>query len=206
MITIPCALAEYQYLIELALEPGIGGKMNRKVIWFIFIVICFMSLFLLFRYAGNKSVKGTFEIYLYRDTEGHNREEGRKLDETPVVTEKDIKKYHWKDHRIEFTKEYLDKHKSDIDIKDVNYNGGSRILGAKDFDRAIVMVNGKKIYETRFPYAARRAFKNTSELVIRDLELGNSIEIVVNNKGRNGDIRNNKDLYEVLKGLGVLVE
>ena len=85
------------------------------------------------------------------------------LEKNPIVTEKDILKYHWNKHEIEFTKEFIKKHKVSIKNKK-NFSarwkssiyfshGGCKLLNTKSNEAFVIVANGKRIYAGGFPLA-----------------------------------------------------
>lgn len=146
-----------------------------------------------------------FAIYIARDT--GNGDKAYVVDEKPLVTDKDIAGYYWEDHRIELTKEFQQKPKSTkYPGPSSEYSGGSRILGAIDTDKAIIVVNGKKIYETVFPENPMRSYSISGKYEIRDIFSDNSIYIKSFSKNQKEDKRYDKKVYDVLKELGILKE
>jgi len=168
--------------------------------------------------------KQSFEIYLVKREDikpngyAEAKDESPVLKEKPIITDKDIVRYHWNSHEIEFTKEFIEKQYTlNPDIKTPvtdgygnipNMEGGCMLLNMKYEDEFVVVVNGKKIYSGTFlppPYSS----------VLPPLW----IEDRANNKIRIGSIsdlgeaqvykafkdpRPNKDIYDLFKKLGKL--
>lgn len=78
------------------------------------------------------------------------------LEDNPVVTEKDIKKYYWDTHKIEFNDEYLKRHEHGEANTGLLPIPGSKLLGAKEFDAVVIVVNGERIYSAGFPLSPIR--------------------------------------------------
>ncbi|WP_291559371.1 MULTISPECIES: hypothetical protein [unclassified Clostridium] len=54
------------------------------------------------------------------------------IDEIPLITEEDIKKYHWNTHEIELAKNYFKKHNIKMSYNANSDNAGSNLLGTKE--------------------------------------------------------------------------
>ena len=126
------------------------------------------------------------------------------IEDTPILTEKDIKKYNWSTHQIQLTEEYLKKHKSGLEKESTLPETGSNIIGAKEFDAVLMTVNGKRIYCAGFPFSPMNSCF-PPEYMIRDVSK-DTISIIKNGDKSPKDLRQNKEIYKVLKEIGVLVE
>ncbi|MCB2322816.1 hypothetical protein LGL55_18360 [Clostridium tagluense] len=126
------------------------------------------------------------------------------IEDTPILTEKDIKKYDWNTHEIKFTDEYFKNHKPQLKEKDLLAQTGSNQLCAKEFDAVLIMANGKRIYCAGFPISPMKSCF-PPEFMISDLSK-NSITITKNSNKMEQDLRENKIIYKTLKEAGVLSE
>lgn len=145
-----------------------------------------------------------FAIYIARYT--GNEDKLYVVDDEPIVTNKDIAKYHWSDHRIEFTKEFLQKPKSDKYPLSQGNGGGSSVLGTGNMDKAIIVVNGRKVYEAIFPESPTQAYYNSGSYKITDITSNWNIEITSFIKNKDEDKRFDNKIYNILKETGVLME
>lgn len=192
-----------------------GNKLLLKVCITITIV---MSIYLI---SGcDKTNAPKFEVYLVKEESikgalsyGRNENTGEyvkaelalkdlKIAENPIFTDKDIEKYYWRTHTIELTNEYLKNHS--IETKKEEYEEvGSKLLGLKEFDAVVIVCNGKRIYCAGVPFSMRWSWF-PSEIMIKDIN-ENSIAITKNGDNTK-DARENLDIYEALKKIGVLVD
>jgi hypothetical protein len=122
-------------------------------------------------------------------------------EETPVITEKDIKNYNWRTHEIELREEYI-KNSSKSKDSETELYGGCKLLNANDLDEGIVVIDGKKIYAAGFPLRTLKS-QSPAEIIISQLD-GNKIKI--SNSRKKDDIRSNLIIYDSLKASGKLIE
>ncbi len=125
------------------------------------------------------------------------------IDEIPLITEKDIKKYHWNTHEVELTKNYFKKHTIKVSYDANSDNAGSKLLGTKEWDAVVIIAKGKRIYCAGFPLSLRRS-NFLPEILIRDVESSFFIDKLGNKSSE--DVRNNKYIYEALKEANILTE
>lgn len=184
---------------------------NRRIHLFLFSIFAIMAfVFSACQQSNEKKDVPKFAIYKvtedtkqYADSfgsfDGKKYINGEKIDlgkikyeETPIVTDKDIKKYNWKTHTIEFTQDYL----KNVNKKEENlFSGGCQLFNAKEFDIFVVVVNGKKIYTGGYPLSPIRS-QGRPEIVIEDNSEGS---IIVKNIRTADDMRSSKEIYDVLK-------
>lgn len=166
--------------------------------------------------------KASFDIYLIK---GENKQiysdnESIQLEDTPIITDKDILCYHWDTHEIEVTQEFMDKHKiTDKENEQLmsdgtggkypRISGGCSLLNTKYTDRFAVVVDGKIIYTGGFPtYAVSSVC--SPQVGIDQSIINNRIKIWGNSYMINGklieDPRGNKKIYSTLKKLNKLEE
>ena len=171
--------------------------------------------------------KQSFEIYLVKrsdaDTNGYQDGEVRdinhyELAEKPIITDKDIVRYHWNNHEIEFTKEFIEKQYTlNPDIKApvaygngniYNLYSGCKLLNTNSRDSFVIVVNGKRIYSGTFPEPLSSSFMPAVWI-----EDGPDNRIRIRCKTEFGDLgkihafqdpRPNKDIYDLFKKLGKL--
>ena len=129
------------------------------------------------------------------------------IQDTPVITDKDIKAYHWKTHQIEFTEEFISKQSTgnlNSEKKQMSsLDSGSKILKAEEFDAFLIEIDGKRIYSGGFPYSPIRS-QIGAAIIIKD-KGRNSIEIWhVPDIGN--DLRSDMTIYKLFKEQGKLVE
>lgn len=124
------------------------------------------------------------------------------IEKSPILTEKDIKKFNWNTQEIEVTDEYLKSHEAKVQGENVS-KVGSKLLGAKELDAVIIVVNGERIYCAGFPIDERKSCF-PPEYMISDASK-NTISIKKNgNKGK--DLRKDERIYKALKNVNILVE
>ncbi len=126
------------------------------------------------------------------------------LDEVPIITDKDIKAFDWQNQMIEFTDEYLNKHGNPSVDKEINIEGGSKLLGAKEFDAVVITVNGERIYKARFSLSPIRSYVPPG-IVLND-NSNNSITIRKSGGNDTLDQRYDKRVRDVFQKEGKLVE
>jgi len=123
------------------------------------------------------------------------------LEDIPIVTEKDIEKYYWYSHEIQFKDEYLKKH---MQNKNTEYTGKSNLLGAGCHDVVIIVVNGIRIYSAGFsPLEHHSHFP--PEIMFSDTSK-DTIGIINNGNDTNDKLIDDKRIYNVLKELNLLEE
>lgn len=125
------------------------------------------------------------------------------IDEIPLITEEDIKKYHWNTHEIELAKNYFKKHNIKMSYNANSDNAGSNLLGTKEWDAVVITAKGKRIYCAGFPLSLRRS-NFLPEILIRDVESSFFIDKLGNKSSE--DVRNSKYIYEALKEANILIE
>jgi hypothetical protein len=144
----------------------------------------------------NDGIKASFKIYLVKDTvssevlkEDLNK---LKLEEQPLLTDKNISEYVWKTHQIKLVKDdELNK------VLDEKLNMKVPVSG-KPF---VVVCNGERIYCGVFWTKLSSLFYPECPTIISDYSDRDYFEISF--EGKN-DIRNDKRIYETLKKLGKL--
>jgi hypothetical protein len=197
---------------------------SKKTIIILLVIIISMGLFNCFNKENKLSKsKGIpkFEVYLVKEESekgalsyGRNEYTGEyvkaelalkdlTLEENPIFTDKDIEKYYWRTHTIELTKEYLKNHSIETK-KEENYEElGSKLLGLEEFDAVVIVCNGQRIYCAGVPFSMRWSWF-PPEIVIKDI---NEKSIIITKNGNNKrDVRENKDIYKTLKGIGILLD
>ncbi len=164
--------------------------------YFALLLIVFVG-FTLWGCSSNKSQsqKPSFKVSLVKEqdrwkalafAEGNKGKyvTGRQIDldslsveNEPLFTDRDIKTYHWKTHVVEFTDEFLKKHKAAFNGKDLvaslpegqisHLRGGSERLGTSQDDAWVLEVDGERIYSGGFPLPATSS-KNGPRLGMAD--------------------------------------
>ena len=125
------------------------------------------------------------------------------LEDKPVLTDKDILKYDWTNHEIEVTKEYVSSNGISADDWSKRVvSGGSAILKSDYKGSFVIVVNGKRVYSGGFPLYMESS-QSPSEIGIRDIA---NYKIRIWNSKAYSDVRNNKDIYNVFKSKGKLIE
>ena len=167
--------------------------------------------------------KGTpkFEVYLVKEESkegalsyGRNETTGEylksklalkdlKLEENPIFTDKDIEKYYWRTHTIEFTMEYLKNHSIQTKKEEEYEELGSKLLGLEEFDAVVIVCNGQRIYCAGVLFSMRWSCF-PPEIMIKDIN--EKSVIITKNDDNTKDARENLDIYESLKKIGVLVD
>lgn len=124
------------------------------------------------------------------------------IEKSPILTEKDIKKFNWNRQEIEVTDEYLKNHEYKSEGDNIS-KVGSKLLGTKELDAVIIVVNGERIYFAGFPIDERKSCF-PPEYMISDASK-NTISIKKNgNKGK--DLRKDERIYKALNNVNILVK
>lgn len=194
--------------------------MSKKTITILLIIIMSIGLFTGCKKVNNSGGTPKFEVYLVKEESkegalsyGRNECTGEyvesklalkdlTLEENPILTDKDIEKYYWRTHTIELTKEYLKNHR--IETKKEEYEDlGSKLLGLEEFDAVVIVCNGQRMYCAGVPFSIRWSWF-PPEITIKDV---NEKSIIITKNGNNTkDARENLDIYEALKEIGILVD
>jgi hypothetical protein len=133
------------------------------------------------------------------------------LQTKPLITEKDIKKYYWKSHKIELTNEFLKRRNLSSKEKELlsipngsshTIKGGSILLNTTANNAVVIVIDDNKIYSAGFLAPVFSSF-SPSEIIIEDSSL-NSISIT--NRRKSDDVRFDMQIYEFFKKTGNLVE
>lgn len=198
--------------------------MHKTFSKFISLILLLLNIFLLsscdkteVRNQNNTTPK--FAIYFVKEEEKKNvlsygRDENTgeyikpsskitevSLEDLPVVTERDIEKYYWSSHEIQFKDEYLKKH---MQNKNIEYTGKSNLLGGECHDVVIIVVNGNRIYSAGFsPLEHHSHFP--PEVMFSDTSK-NAIGVINNGNDTNDKLIGDKRIYKVLKELTLLEE
>lgn len=157
--------------------------MSRKVTY---LFIGFLISILVLTVGCNKTTveeipNDSFEIYLATldsvSEFGYFDYENLILEETPVITDNDIRAYYWMNHEIELTSTYIDKI-NDNPGGNVLYQengsfreyeqGGSRLLQAFQYDCFVIVINGKRVYSGTFSYSPIMSYPQET-LIIGDI-------------------------------------
>lgn len=132
------------------------------------------------------------------------------LEEKPLITDKDIKKYYWKTHKIELNDEFLKRRNLSSKEKEIigqlkngspRMYGGSILLNTTDNDSVVIMIDGNKIYSAGFPLPMFSS-RSPSEIIIDDSGLNS---ICISNQRKTDDIRADRQIYDFFKKAGKLV-
>jgi hypothetical protein len=194
---------------------------SKRTITILLIIIMSIGLFTGCKKANNDDSTPKFEVYLVKEESkegaisyGRNEYTGEyvksklalkdlTLEENPIFTDKDIEKYYWRTHTIELTKEYLKNHSIEAKKEEEYEQLGSKLLGLEEFDAVVIVCNGQRMYCAGVPFSMRWSCF-PPEIAIKDI---NEKSIIITKNGNNTkDTRENLDIYEALKEIGVLVD
>ena len=119
----------------------------------------------------------------------------------PIITEEQIKMYHWKTQRLELKEEYVRKITDKEKFSNEKKYTGSRYLGAKDDQEVVIIINGHKLYSAGFLPHQLRSWFAPSKMIIDEK---NCLKIIANDN-QIKDIEN-KAIYDFFKSVGKLSE
>lgn len=148
----------------------------------------------------------TFEIYLAQTESvreyGYYDLDNLILQEKPVLTGTDIRKYYWNSHTIELTGDFIEKLYQMNKDSYIEFNidsdgfrsyvkGGSRFLGSAQYMAFVVLVNGERVYSGTFPGSPVMPVEGEA-LILGDIS-DDRLQIKFNGEGF--DIRNQDAVF-----------
>ena len=177
--------------------------MKKIMLYFMAIMI---GIFLMA--CDSKDNDKSFEVYLIEYT-GDNwidNVDEFLLPDKPLFTDEDIIEYNWSNHQIilkdEFLEKLRDNNKETTDTENFkNAAGGSKLFNTVQRDYFVVVVNDKKIYYGNFKQSVFSSYMNPSAIML-DTPTG----VVIDLSNTSEEIRNSKEIYEVLKDIGIFKE
>jgi hypothetical protein len=127
----------------------------------------------------------------------------------PLITDKDIKEYHWGTHTIMLTDEYIEKRNLSTEEKlELEERSGYSIIGGSillntnmvnmnmsNRAAAIVTIGGSRIYASGFPLSILSSV-SPAEIIIQDAD---PHSLIITSRRTQDDQRQDKRIYDFLK-------
>lgn len=170
--------------------------MRVKSILIIVILLCILQG------CSNDSEEISFEVYLGKADLSNLKK--YVISEEPLFTDRDIKAYDWKTHRIIFKKEFLNQKATQKNSDETKtYLGGSKLLNTNSRDRFIVYVNKEPIYEGFYMQSVLSSFYPVGATMV-DVEGGVQITFNQVEGSQVMDKRNDERIYNSLNEKKIL--